>query len=72
MTGAYSDSGVDTSASARAIDALIGVLRTIDLGRPSRSRLAAGHYAAGQYAPPASARNNSAGRLPLSKIGVLG
>ena len=46
MTGAYSDSGVDTSASARAIDALIGVLRTIDLGRPSRSRLAAGHYAA--------------------------
>ena len=50
MTGAYSDSGVDTSASARAIDALIGVLRTIDLGRPSRSRLAAGHYAAGQYA----------------------
>jgi phosphoribosylformylglycinamidine cyclo-ligase len=46
MTGAYSDSGVDTSASARAIDALVGVLRTIDLGRPSRSRLASGHYAA--------------------------
>ena len=46
MTGAYSASGVDTSASARAIDALGGVLRTIDLGRPSRSRLAPGHYAA--------------------------
>jgi phosphoribosylformylglycinamidine cyclo-ligase len=46
MAGAYSDSGVDTSASARAIDALVGVLRTIDLGRPSRSRLAPGHYAA--------------------------
>jgi phosphoribosylformylglycinamidine cyclo-ligase len=46
MAGAYSDSGVDTSESARAIDALVGVLRTIDLGRPSRSRLPSGHYAA--------------------------
>jgi phosphoribosylformylglycinamidine cyclo-ligase len=46
MTGAYSASGVDTAASARAVDALVGVLRTIDLGRPSRSRLAPGHYAA--------------------------
>jgi phosphoribosylformylglycinamidine cyclo-ligase len=46
MTGAYSTSGVDTDASARAVDALVGVLRTIDLGRPSRSRLAPGHYAA--------------------------
>ena len=46
MTDAYADSGVDTSESARAIDALVGVLRTVDLGRPSRSRLASGHYAA--------------------------
>ena len=46
MTDAYADSGVDTSESARAIDALVGVLRTLDLGRPSRSRLASGHYAA--------------------------
>jgi phosphoribosylformylglycinamidine cyclo-ligase len=46
MTGAYSASGVDTSESARAVDALVGVLRTIDLGRASRSRLASGHYAA--------------------------
>jgi phosphoribosylformylglycinamidine cyclo-ligase len=46
MTDAYSAAGVDTSESARAIDALVGVLRTIDLGRPSRSRLASGHYAA--------------------------
>jgi phosphoribosylformylglycinamidine cyclo-ligase len=46
MTDAYSQAGVDTSESARAIEALVGVLRTIDLGRPSRSRLASGHYAA--------------------------
>jgi phosphoribosylformylglycinamidine cyclo-ligase len=46
MTDAYAASGVDTSESARAIDALVGVLRTIDLGRPSRSRLLSGHYAA--------------------------
>jgi phosphoribosylformylglycinamidine cyclo-ligase len=46
MSDAYAASGVDTSESARAIDALVGVLRTIDLGRPSRSRLPSGHYAA--------------------------
>ena len=46
MTDAYAASGVDTSESARAIDALVAVLRTIDLGRPSRSRLPSGHYAA--------------------------
>jgi phosphoribosylformylglycinamidine cyclo-ligase len=46
VSDAYAASGVDTSESARAIDALVGVLRTIDLGRPSRSRLASGHYAA--------------------------
>jgi phosphoribosylformylglycinamidine cyclo-ligase len=46
MTDAYAAAGVDTSASARALDALVGVLRTIDLGRPSRARLGAGHYAA--------------------------
>jgi phosphoribosylformylglycinamidine cyclo-ligase len=46
MTDAYSAAGVDTSESARAIDALVGVLRTIDIGRASRSRLASGHYAA--------------------------
>jgi phosphoribosylformylglycinamidine cyclo-ligase len=46
MTDAYAASGVDTSESALAIDALVGVLRTIDLGRPSRSRLPSGHYAA--------------------------
>jgi phosphoribosylformylglycinamidine cyclo-ligase len=46
VTDAYAASGVDTSESARAIDALVGVLRTIDLGRPSRSRMPSGHYAA--------------------------
>jgi len=46
VTDAYAASGVNTSESALAIDALVGVLRTIDLGRPSRSRLPSGHYAA--------------------------
>jgi phosphoribosylformylglycinamidine cyclo-ligase len=46
MNGAYASSGVDTGSADRAVDALIGVLRTIDTGRSSRSVLAAGHYAA--------------------------
>jgi phosphoribosylformylglycinamidine cyclo-ligase len=46
MTDAYADSGVDTGAADRAVAALVGVLRGIDPGRPSRSRLPSGHYAA--------------------------
>jgi phosphoribosylformylglycinamidine cyclo-ligase len=46
MSDAYADSGVDTGAADRAVGALVGVLRTIDPGRPSRSVLASGHYAA--------------------------
>jgi phosphoribosylformylglycinamidine cyclo-ligase len=46
MTDAYADSGVDTDAADRAVAALVGVLRGIDPGRPSRSRLPSGHYAA--------------------------
>src|SRR5436305_10453260 len=38
--------GVDIAASDRGVDALVGVLRTIELGRPSASVLASGHYAA--------------------------
>ena len=45
MTDAYAQAGVDTSEAGQALDALIGVLRTIDPGRPSRSVLAPGHYA---------------------------
>jgi phosphoribosylformylglycinamidine cyclo-ligase len=43
---AYAASGVDTGAADRAVAALVSVLRGIDPGRPSRSRLASGHYAA--------------------------
>ncbi|HEY8492369.1 MAG TPA: phosphoribosylformylglycinamidine cyclo-ligase, partial [Myxococcota bacterium] len=43
---AYARSGVDQHAADRAVAALVGVLKTIDPGRPSRSVLASGHYAA--------------------------
>src|SRR5207302_7246078 len=46
MSDAYARAGVDTAEAARAVEALVGVLRTIDTGRPSRSVLASGHYAA--------------------------
>src|SRR5215216_255451 len=46
MSGAYATSGVDTGAADRAVAALVGVLKTIDIGRPSRSVLESGHYAA--------------------------
>ncbi len=45
-TDAYARSGVDQHAADRAVAALVSVLRTIDPGRPSRSVLASGHYAA--------------------------
>jgi phosphoribosylformylglycinamidine cyclo-ligase len=45
-TDAYARSGVDQNAADRGVSALVGVLRTIDTGRPSRSVLASGHYAA--------------------------
>ena len=46
MSGAYAQSGVDTGAADRAVGALVGVLRTIDIGSASRSVLESGHYAA--------------------------
>jgi phosphoribosylformylglycinamidine cyclo-ligase len=42
---AYGRSGVDQTRSGSAVAGLVGVLRTIDAGRPSRSVLASGHYA---------------------------
>ena len=45
-TDAYARSGVDQHAADRAVAALVGVLKTIDPGRASRSVLASGHYAA--------------------------
>src|ERR1700690_2914725 len=46
MIDAYAAAGVDTTVADRGVRALVGVLRTIDIGRPSRAVLAAGHYAA--------------------------
>src|SRR2546423_218775 len=43
---AYARAGVDTSRADRAISGLVDVLRTIDTGKPSRSVLRSGHYAA--------------------------
>ena len=43
---AYARAGVDTSRAERAISGLVEVLRTIDVGRSSRSLLRSGHYAA--------------------------
>jgi phosphoribosylformylglycinamidine cyclo-ligase len=45
MTDAHARAGVDTGETANALSGLIDVLRTIDPGRPSRSVVAAGHYA---------------------------
>ena len=46
MSDAYAESGVDVPLADRAVAALVSVLKTIDVGRTSRSVLASGHYAA--------------------------
>ena len=46
MTDAYAQSGVDTAAADAGVAALVGVLRTIDLGRASRTVPLPGHFAA--------------------------
>jgi phosphoribosylformylglycinamidine cyclo-ligase len=43
--GAYARAGVDQALAARAVAALVGVLRGIETGRGSRSALPSGHYA---------------------------
>ena len=45
MSDAYAAAGVNTDEAGHAIEALVSVLRTIDIGRPSRSVLPSGHYA---------------------------
>jgi phosphoribosylformylglycinamidine cyclo-ligase len=42
---AYARAGVDAEGAADGVRALVDVLRTIDLGRPSRALLGSGHYA---------------------------
>jgi phosphoribosylformylglycinamidine cyclo-ligase len=45
VSDAYAAAGVDIGRSDAAVDAIVGVLRTIELGRPSRSVLRGRHYA---------------------------
>jgi phosphoribosylformylglycinamidine cyclo-ligase len=45
MSDAYAAAGVDTGQADRAVDALVGVLRRIEIDRPSASVLGSGHYA---------------------------
>jgi phosphoribosylformylglycinamidine cyclo-ligase len=46
MSEAYARAGVDTGAADRAVEALVGVLRTIDPGRSPLAVPLPGHYAA--------------------------
>jgi phosphoribosylformylglycinamidine cyclo-ligase len=46
MSDAYAQSGVDTAAADAGVAALVGVLRTIELGRDSRTVPLPGHFAA--------------------------
>ena len=58
MSESYAAAGVDTGQADRAVDALVGVLRTIELDRPSASVLPSGHYAvrAARGAEPRASR----------------
>src|SRR3954454_7222876 len=44
--GAYAEAGVDASQAHGALSGLVDVLKSIDTGKPSRSVLPSGHYAA--------------------------
>ena len=46
MSDAYAAAGVDTAAADDAVAALVGVLRTVEAGRPSRVVPLPGHFAA--------------------------
>ena len=45
MSDSYAAAGVDIAEADEGVRALVGVLRTIDPGRPSASVLGSGHYA---------------------------
>src|SRR3954447_25597882 len=45
VSDAYAAAGVDTDQADEGVAALVSVLRTIELGRPSRSVVPRGHYA---------------------------
>jgi phosphoribosylformylglycinamidine cyclo-ligase len=46
MSDAYAQSGVDTAAADAGVAALVGVLRTVELGRAARAVPLPGHFAA--------------------------
>ena len=46
MTDAYAQSGVDTAAADRGVAALVEVLKSVELGRPTRTVSLPGHFAA--------------------------
>jgi phosphoribosylformylglycinamidine cyclo-ligase len=45
VSDAYAAAGVDTDQADEGVGALVAVLKTIELGRPSRSVVPSGHYA---------------------------
>ncbi len=45
VSGAYASAGVDTSEADRGVEALVGILRAVDPGRPSLAVPLPGHYA---------------------------
>jgi phosphoribosylformylglycinamidine cyclo-ligase len=45
MSEAYSSAGVDTARAGRGVGALVSILKTIELERPTRSVLPSGQYA---------------------------
>ncbi len=45
MSDAYAAAGVDTGQADAGVNALVGILKTIELDRPSASVLPSGHYA---------------------------
>ena len=76
MSDSYAAAGVDTGQADRAVDALVGVLRTIEPGRPSasvaaqrplRRRAARGAATSGSRSrPTASARSSSSPSRPAA------
>ena len=46
LGGAYAEAGVDASEAHGALSGLVRILSEIDTGKPSRSVLKSGHYAA--------------------------
>jgi phosphoribosylformylglycinamidine cyclo-ligase len=57
VTDAYAAAGVDTEQADRGVAAIVGVLKTIETGRPSLTVPLAGHYASVMRLPGGMAPN---------------